>query len=703
MKKIILFASLLIAGAFSASAQELVHTDFYKEDFRKMGLHSDVLTDGWLTYGIDATPFTNGDNATAGDADPYDLRNYFQPGGPGTKVEDYVLLSFDDATYAMCCTSFEPVDGVTPTSDQWMISPEVEIKDDDAVLMFTCARYTYAQWGSNTARIKVYLSEGGTAKEDFKQIMSESQSIGSSLVGKKLSTKNYATRINGYKGKKVRLAFSVEDNNGGLVGFSKIFLSNYAIDVQNNTPRTAVPGEEVIVEINVGLKTSVDCNAAMVTLEYGDVKVEKEIEKNFGSSSNSVVYVLINFKETPILVGDKPVYYRIYIKPIFDVGAADYEAETSYLDGVITVPEKFWPNNVVIEEGTATGCGYCPRGIAALESYVENYPGTETTGKAIPIGIHSYMNYPDPMNAGVENYVTGLYKLNAVTTLPQAMFNRATRGKDPTANAELLKQLDKQSVYKAEITGIQYPDNLTFGDNVNVLFDIRCGFTANNLPLLVACVLTEDNVRGNSSGYAQTNYFSRYSESQLKEMGYGFCLEQFRPFISGGALAYEHIPFDQMTYNHVARGIWPDFEGRSFGKNWEADVPVSGQISFALPENINGMMPGSLSDVNVANLSAIILVMDPLDNYKIVGSDIARFDTSRVSVKETAAAKASASRHGDIVTVTAPEGSTADVYTVDGIRHASFAVDGQATAEIKADGVLIVRIATPDGVVAVKL
>lgn len=704
MKKISLLASILVGAAMSASALDLVHTDFYQEDFRKMGLHSDVLTDGWLTDGIDASPFRN--SSWNGDGEnPYDLARYFQPKGEDSKIEDYVLLSFEDETYAMCCTSFEPVDGQYPQTDQWMISPEFEITTDDAVLMFSCGQFTYQQWGTGYASFKVLLSEGGTAKEDFKQILQGSQTINSNKVGKTLSTKNYGTRLNGYKGKKVRLAFVVDSKNSGLVGFSNIFVSNYAITVQNNTARTAVPGSSVVVEVNIGMKIPVNCNKAIITLSYDDVKVEKEVTSNFGSTSNSVVYQLVNFKENPIQIGDKPVYYRITILPVYDEGAADYEPEASYFDAVITVPEKFWPNNVVIEEGTATGCGYCPRGIAALEYYVDNYPGTEEFGKAIPIGIHSNMNYPDPMNSGVENYVTGLYKLNATTGLPQAMFNRATRGKDPTALDEFNKEINKQSVYNAKITGIQYPENPKPGDKVNVLFEIRSGFTADKLPLYVACVLTEDNVRGNSSGYGQTNYFYRYSKGSEMSTGYAFINEYLAPFCSKGELGTEHIPFGSMTYNHVARGIWPDFEGQSFGNNWEADTPVAGSISFELPENITGLLADKPGVIDAENLSAIIMVMDPMAKAagSIVASDIAKFSNARVSVKEISGTVAKAYRSGNIVTVNAPEGSSAEVYSVDGIRQAAFSVNGSASAEVNTNGVLIVRVSTPDGIETIKL
>lgn len=692
MKQINILSAMILAGGLSMSAQS-EYAPYFTEDFQEMSMKGELLVGDWITYGNGATPYHTEDSST-------DLLQYFQPGGADTPVYDYVLLNNGDYAFAMSCGSFNLVDDVRPTTDQWLITPEIEILEDDAVFMFTAATYTTTYWGVNSATFELLVSEGGTAKEDFTSVMTDYVSSNNG----KFVTRNFAGIINGYKGKKVRFAFVNKSTaNVGLLGITNIIVGNYAADIENQTERTAVPGDKVYVHLNVGLKVPQKCKRARVELEYDDVKAVTYAEADYGSVSHKVVYIECEFDENPIVMTNKPVYYTVTITPEFYDDNIGYTPLPVILKGTITVPEKYWPNNVVIEEGTATGCSYCTRGIAALEYFAHNYPGSDTEGKAIPIGVHGVMNYKDPMNEGVETYITALAALNGTGNLPLAMFNRATRGKDPANLQEFQRAFNKQAIYKAEIKGISFPDNPTFGDKLTVNFDVRSGFTAENMPLLVACVLLEDNVKGHNSNYNQANNYAMLSTDQVAAQGFGFIREEMAQFCSGGKLGMSTIPFDQMTYQHVARGIWPDFLGTNFGKDWVADTPVDGSLTFEFPTNITGILSGSDAVIDTENLSAVILVMDPMDRYAIVASDIAQLNAKHTSVKESAAGIASASRLGNLVSVNAPEGSYAEIYSVDGIRHAAFAVNGQTSAEVAAPGVLIVRIQTPSGVETIKL
>ena len=67
----------------------------------------------------------------------------------------------------------------------------------------------------------------------------------------------------------------------------------------------------------------------------------------------------------------------------------------------------------------------------------------------------------------------------------------------------------------------------------------------------IACALVEDSVKGTTSGYAQSNYYSSSSQNQH--------------LIDLHGIDYNNlpatIPASQMNYNHVARAIAPSFNG----------------------------------------------------------------------------------------------------------------------------------------------
>lgn len=617
MKKISIISAALLTVASTASA-EVVHNTYFEEDFIEMGHKQNYLEgNGWITYGIDAEP-----------SKTKDLYAYYKD-GPNGQYHNFFLLEYNNQCYPLSCTNFDP----PQPADQWMVTPEFEITDENAILSFTAACYSIQDWGTASNPIEVRISTTGTEKEDFENVVySGSISATASTLGS-VRVVNIATRINDYKGKKVRLAFVNRGQDGGNVGFTNISVGNYAFIAQDNTPRTAVNGDNVEVVVNIGLKAPVTCPGINVTLEFEDQKFEKTFTKAFGTTSNSIVYQLCRFSESPIKITDHSVSYKLTVVPQFE------GATPSYINGTITVPELYYPNNVVVEEATASGCGYCPRGTASLQYYSHTYTGENGTGRAIPVAIHGNMNYTDPMNAGVESYIQSLYTLNGTTGLPQAIFNRSTRGKDPAAATFFMNEYKKAALYKAEIKGVTVPANAKWGDKVTVDYEVRSGFTATGVPVLVAAILTEDNVIGNDGGYTQENYFYNMNEAQavaqLQQLGAGEYAADIatylRPYLQGGDLGTSTVAFSKMVYNHVARTIAPSFQGQSFGGEWTADQPVAGQISFEIPDNVTGYINGGEA-VNIDNLNVVLIIMDPNDNYAIIASDEAALNGTSLGV-----------------------------------------------------------------------
>lgn len=571
------------------SGMALVETpEFFSQDFESMSSESNIPTSGWITYGIDAE--RTGEAATIF----------------GDVTSAYRLLRLSGMTIAMANTEFAD----SKDADEWLISPEIEIPYDNAALLFTACAFANNGNGMGVGmnNFKILLSESGASKDDFKELLIETGIRGSATV--EVTTKHLVVPVNGMKGQCIRLAFVVTGSNVGLTGFTNLKMGQYILDATNYTEEVAQLGSTISIDVNVGLKTPVECGYLDAVLSLNGKEVgRKEYKKTFGSPTSYILQMQrITFDNVITLEDESPVAYTLTLTPRFE------GAKKSSVSGFVATPGATYPANVVVEEMTATGCGYCPRGTAALEYYLNKYPGSKTQGRAIAIGIHGFMNYYDPMSQGVEDYLTDAQTLNGTTGLPAAIFNRASRGLDPTYIQEMEKQIQTRSYNSAEIKSVEINET-TDGKIMEVGFEIRNGYNSESRPLNAAVVLIENDVQGYDRGYIQTNYFYNATAQQFTSLWSRELLPYIKPYLEGGELGYEMISSALMKYQHVARGIFPNFNGMTVAEEWEADKPRDFKISFQIPSNVN----------EINNTEAIILVIDP-SNDTIVASDIISAD-----------------------------------------------------------------------------
>ncbi len=658
--------AMMTLGAGAA----VVTPEFYSEDFVQMGLHGDQLTGDWLTYGNGAKP----------DAV---MSTFFNPDGSGPY---YILIDYGSMSIPFSCTNFEP----SAQADQWLVTPEIEIPSDEVELSFTAAVYcNRGAWGQGKNPYKILVSEnGGSAREDFAEVPVFESTVSGSRTAD-VALKEVVCPLNGFGGKKVRLAFVSTGENLGMTGFTNIALGNYAITLDNKTPKVAKEGDDVTVSVNVGLKAPVTCPGFTATLEIGGEKYEQYYKKPFGNTGNVLIYQLVKFE--PIAVAStETLQYTVSITPDY----ADAPATT--LTGAIGVPTELYGANVVVEEVTATGCQACPSGSASMRYYHDTYPGNdEGLEKVIGIAIHGFINYYDPMSEGVESYLSNVLDLNGTTSYPQAMFNRATRGLMPDRKAEVEKLMEAGSYNKVKINSVttEATEENPWGEKVKVAFDAYNAYDAESLDLRAAVVMIENNVKGNNSGYDQTNGFYNRTEDYIA-MNYGdFLVPYMAPYLSGGEFGQAKISFTKMVYDHVARGIWPSFFGQDIEGAWTRGVANKVEMEFEIPQTI----------MHLDETEVVVLLIDGETNA-IVASDI--MDASAYNADNAVGcvgtdAVAVALSEGALQ-VSAPEGSNVDVYTAAGLKVASAAVSGSATVAVPS-GLLLVRVTTPTGVATYKL
>jgi len=184
---------------------------------------------------------------------------------------------------------------------------------------------------------------------------------------------------------------------------------------------------------------------------------------------------------------------------------------------------------VVLEEGTGTWCGWCPRGAVSLEQLEEKY-GDYFQG----IAIHS----GDPMAAPfytqqfVDAYVPGF---------PSGQLNRSqTLSMNPGASeSAFLEALVEPAVTSMEIGG-SLSDGNTLTVSVTYTFS-----EAVNEQFRVACAIVENGVTGTTEDYGQSNYYANNANGDM----FGW---EDKP---------SKVPASDMVYHDVARAISPSFRG----------------------------------------------------------------------------------------------------------------------------------------------
>ncbi len=657
MKKFALFcASTLIAA--TAVAQSVTPQIFY-ENFVKMSETSDLPVDGWTAFGVDATPgYANPDYA---DIDEW-MKKTFNNG-----KDIYVLLNYGAKALALSCTNFIP----STQADQWLVTPEIEIPYDEMSLYFTTAFYTNKGFfGKDKAPISVYVSESGVSKEDFGETPVYTYTLSPSQE-QEITLKNFIVPLKGYKGKKIHLGFVQQGKDCGPVGFTNIGLGQYyCVFDATNTPAVCQKGEQVSIDNNIALKTPVTCKSLKVELEINGEKVAEETySKVLGPSGLSPMYVRATFNDVMEMT-ETSLSYRLLVTPDFE------GAVTSVYEGTIGYPVTNYLNNCVVEEITATGCQACPAGTASMQYYAETYPaGHPSRGRFIGIAIHGFINYTDPMSQGVQGYLSQALDKAASTTYPGANFNRGYVAQYPWQTSSMQREIMSRSYNKAEVTEVMVPQvdgdqtDLMYGKNVKVKYNVYSAYDSSSKILNAAVVMVENDVRGYESGYTQTNGFYNRTDSYITSNYGSFLIPYIKPYLAGGTLGQQYVSFDKMVYQHVARGIFPSYNGEEISTEWVANQPCEFELTFQLPDNVD----------NWENTEVIILITDPSQNGKIVASDI--FPASKFIKGETGAVSgvsvdsSSIRKVGDNIEVNVTENTKVDVFAVDGTLLGSYNAD----------------------------
>jgi len=311
-------------------------------------------------------------------------------------------------------------------------------------------------------------------------------------------------------------------------------------------------------------------------------------------------------------------------------GSPDATPADNTLSTQFTTVSQNSPKKVVIEEGTGTWCGWCPRGAVAMHNATNNM-----SDDFIGIAVHEGQSgAPDPME--ITEYTTGAN----FPGFPTLNADRSLLGMIVPDNADFSSIITerKQIVTPAALSATSSLVGRTVTFNASAVF--RTNFT--NANFRFAAVVIEDEVKGTTSGYNQRNYYAG------------------EPEVMGGyETKPDPVPAADMVYDHVGRMLLGGYAGQAgsvpaaitdgqvVNYTFTADIPIAynidkikvvlllldgatGEIvNAAGPFAVNGTLGTSDIDTAAGNLT---LYPNPAKDYFRINTkekaNIKIFDTS---------------------------------------------------------------------------
>lgn len=574
-------------------------------------------------------------------------------------------------------------------SDTWVITPEIPVSYDTATLAFTVQ--VFGLNANQQNNYTIYVSEGGTAKEDFVKI-DEGSVKGASEGADYIRQSSKRVHLDGYKGKKVRIAFVNQGNYAGMMGFTDIqvgamYISSLPSDAFFNSMLFNKAEDNNIIFSFRASTPERTRNIAINLQTSGGYKYEQTLTKSLTISSIGTVNIaLLN-----IPMSQDIEEYTLTLLP-------DYEgAEPIVMSGYLVAGNREFEAVGVMEDATGIWCGWCPFGIAALEYYQHYNNGIDGNKKAIGIGLHysDVLEVPSKISDYNYGFFYGVHLPNGAG-YPFVAVNRkypTSPSPDPTTVGKALDMLYDQGSY-ADVKldkVLYYPQE---SQTVYARYSLQTSFPTAYAPVSVSAILVEDNVQGNNADYNQHSYLAQQGYSSSRIMAtYGEAWgPYFEPFDD-----VSEVLFNKIQYQDVARGSFPTYAG----VHPDAFVPgqvCNGQIVFDMPSN-----------VNIAENTRVVLLVTLDSTGEIIAADELAYDNytfeSGVGTIGNEDANINATLQNGNLNVYTSENATVEVYGIDGSQLLKVnAVAGDNNYSLNTNGnVVIVKVKSANATKTLKL
>lgn len=239
----------------------------------------------------------------------------------------------------------------------------------------------------------------------------------------------------------------------------------------------------------------------------------------------------------------------------------------------------FMPTAIpVIEEFTGTWCGWCPRGIAALNEIEDNYGD-----RVISIAVHgnSGSRY-DKMEISQYDFKSALF-----SGYPSAVINRGEE-MDPTSCSYYLDDIIAASAPGEISVSAKWANSSE--TSIEIKTQTMFAMSSSSSSYSIGFVLVADGLKGTEYGWAQSNYYSGTSGYENDQYLYPFTLQP--------------SSITDIEYNHVAVDGW----GIQYGL--EGSIPQSFSAGKDLYYAYNADISGNTLIQDKSKLHVVALLLD---------------------------------------------------------------------------------------------
>lgn len=460
----------------------------------------------------------------------------------------WIMLEEDNGNKAAVSTSWYRKAG---TSDDWMITSPVTINSADAIVSWR----TKAGDPEYRDGYSVYISETASTPDAFKALIPVY-----AVSNEKAEWTEHEVSLSEFAGKTVRVAFVNNTKDRHTLWLDDLFIGVPAVlRIESTIPRvlnfdTNIPVSGIVTNVSPR-----DVNGFTVSFRFGDGEtMEYKSDKTVPAGKS----MQFNFVSKTRIERNQTFPYEL---------TALAGEDASSVSGKVTCLFR----RIVAEEVTGTWCGYCIRGIVAMNNMKEQHPES-----FLGIAVHaSSPTWEDPMDFA--DYTNYLFSSMGMSGYPHATVNRRKMQTGDPANIPIfytqLLDRDLPAGLSIEVESVDKNSR-----EANIHTDVYFVDDMPELDYSLAYVLIENNVHKDAiigedgkpqpfNGYEQSNYYT--GASGMGDFGN-------LPKIVPGA---------EMTYQDVARAFWGDnFEGikGSLPAEVKADIPYTHNYTVTLPDNV---------------------------------------------------------------------------------------------------------------------
>jgi len=321
-----------------------------------------------------------------------------------------------------------------------------------------------------------------------------------------------------------------------------------------------------------------------------------------------------------------------------DINLSDNSASA-----MLEVIKKKYARKVVVEEGTGTWCGWCPRGTVGMAMMKQKYPDTF-------VGISPH--YGDEM--AVSGYDQLINELIG-GSYPSCIVDRSLVG-DPGPNSIELLYKEALAVPTQASVALKGSFN-SAKTKIELTTTVQFGFTGKGNCKL-AYVLIENGV----TGYTQSNYYAGGGNGSM-----------------GG---YENRPasITDMVYDDVARGIYSSPTGV------EGSIPATVKELTNYTHQYTITLPNTIKNKNKLDVAVLLLN----EFGEVMNAD--KIDTKGIiSANEAISNDISVWSADGTVHILAPQRGKAKIYDVTGRMITEINYESGTTTTVLPKGLFIVK------------